>query len=150
MSPILNSTTGMIPQVMESPELIELLHQLNALEPLSDVTVATSLSSSGHLQSETDGMEQSRDNVHSEHPALLVLVRKLTELLLPYRDEWSFEESVRSLFAVAVVWFLFDLHIRLCCYDAFVCIIRIVLTVPAFSVTLRKSNRWIYMTGYDL
>jgi hypothetical protein len=108
MSPILNSTTGMIPQQMESPELIELLLQLNALEPLSDVTVATTLSSSpGQLQSETDGIAQSRDcNVQSEHPALLVFVRQLTELLLPYKNEWSFEESVRSFFAVTVVWFL--------------------------------------------
>ena len=97
MSPILNSITGMIPQVMDSPELIELLHHLNALEPLSDIDVATITTSSlsGSSQSGSDGMVQSRENAPSEHPALLELVQRLTELLRPYTADWLFEEFVR-------------------------------------------------------
>jgi hypothetical protein len=92
MAPILNSTTGMIPQIMESPELIELLRCLNALEPLSEIaTTTTTLSSSPHLS------DNNKSAPTDEHFSLLVLVRRLTELLHPYQEHWSFEEMVRSL-----------------------------------------------------
>lgn len=96
MAPILNSTTGMIPQIMESPALIELLRRLNALEPLSDIDVVSTTSPSDS-HSGDGATPPSRDNVPNEHPELLVLVQQLRELLHPYEDDWMFDETVRSI-----------------------------------------------------
>ena len=88
MAPILNSTTGMIPQVLESQELIELLHRLNTLQPLSDVKIGTTTTSD-------DSSGSGGGNAQGDHQILLLLVQQLTELLHPYKDHWSFDEMVR-------------------------------------------------------
>jgi hypothetical protein len=89
----------MLPQIMESPELIDLLRHLNALEPLSDFDAAaptTTPDSLSSRQRDMDGVVPRRDHApRGEHPVLLGLVRQLTELLLPYKDVWPFEELVR-------------------------------------------------------
>lgn len=94
MAPILNSTTGMIPQVLESHELRELLNQLNTLQPLPDVKVASSTTSSDNRVGGSS-ISQGHEHMQSDHQALLHLVQKLTELLHPYKDHWSFDEMVR-------------------------------------------------------
>lgn len=97
MAPILKSTTGMIPQMMESEDLIELLNHLNALEPLSVMNGATTASSSTSNDSVGVSITQ------SEQPELLLLIRQLTDFLYPYKDNWSFEESVCGSLATAFV-----------------------------------------------
>lgn len=95
MAPILNSTTGMIPQVLESHELRELLDQLNTLQPLADVKVA-SATTSGDNRVGGSSNSQGHEHMQSDHHELLHLVQKLIELLHPYKDHWSFDEMVRS------------------------------------------------------
>lgn len=99
MAPILNSTTGMIPQDLENRELCELLRRLNALQPLNDVKIAATAAATTNTSDDNlDRVgDQERRQGQSDQPALLPFVQQLTELLHPYKDHWSFDETVRSL-----------------------------------------------------
>ena len=103
MAPILNSTTGILPQVLESVELIELLRHLNALGPLP-ISWAPSTASVDESRCRGDDKDNGNDTATpSHHDGLLPLVLRLTELLHPYQDHWSFDETVRSFFC-RLVW----------------------------------------------
>ena len=84
----------MIPQVLASRELSELLQSLNTLDPLPDGKVETEKPSSDNHGGVGENVQQ-HENVQSDHQALLLLVQQLTELLHPYKDHWSFDETVR-------------------------------------------------------